>query len=112
MDELYSKLEEITRQFVACIETVSYVEVEQFVEHRGIIIEQILKLKPTDSSMGLRQKAAIARLQQFDTIIINKIIGFRDEASQQLMQLKSATVQRGGYDQEQTYESYFFDKRK
>ncbi|NBI27741.1 flagellar protein FliT [Chengkuizengella marina] len=111
MDKLISQLEELTKQTFDQLNSMNYEQLEQFVQKREKIINQIKNIKISNEHKQKYQKL-IQNITQYDKQILEKMKKLKDEASQELHKIRSGKKQKTAYQNAYTADSVFFDKKK
>ncbi|OAB41849.1 hypothetical protein [Paenibacillus antarcticus] len=111
MDKLIDQLEQLTNTIIDRLDTVSFEEVEQFVEERQEFITMI-EILLQSSTMSNHQKVRIQNLLQHDSSIVNRMQILMDEAREWLQQRNIAKAQRNVYDSAYSSESILMDRFK
>jgi len=111
MDRLITELEELTAECLEGIETISVEQLTAYVEKRSALVDSILSHFPSPAEKAEFQPR-IALLISLDSVFLDKMHHFRNEASENLAKFDAGRMQRNAYDRNDAYESFFFDKRK
>jgi len=111
MDKWIDLLEQLTNTMIDRLDTVSYEEIEQFVEERQKVIDMI-ELWVQSDTLTKQQKERIQLLLQHDSSIVNRMQILMDEAREWLQQRNMAKAQRNVYDSEYSSESVLMDRFK
>lgn len=113
MDKLITELEELTRQGLLDLSSMDYEQVDEFMDQRNLIVDEMLKMVPS-----LREKiiyrGRIKAVLSHDQAFIARMTELKDEASLQLTKLDKGRTQRNAYDMDSAYDvgSVLFDKKK
>ncbi|NDI36511.1 flagellar protein FliT [Chengkuizengella sediminis] len=111
MDKLIPQLEELTKQTFEQLNSMSYEQLEQFVQNREKIINQIKNIKITDEHKQKYQQM-IQNITKYDKQILEKMKKLKNEASQELHKIQSGKKQKTAYQNAYTADSVFFDRKK
>ncbi|MDP5275891.1 flagellar protein FliT [Chengkuizengella axinellae] len=111
MDSLIPQLESLTKQTYDQLKSITYKELEQFVNKRESIINQMKNSGITDEQKQLFQQT-IVNITRYDKEILMKMKQLKDEASQELNKIQSGRKQKSAYQNAYTADSVFFDKKK
>jgi len=112
IEQLISKLEDMTTGMVARLNFVSFEELAVFVDDRQELIDQLeveFKTSPPNESVKKRLRAIV----QSDVLIKNKIEALKNEAADWLRQKEKIKVQRNAYESVYNYsDSILMDQKK
>jgi hypothetical protein len=111
MDDLIFRLKQLTEQLVCEIDTVTYEQIDSFIEAREVVITNI-KQSESERLFTDQDKEHLTGVLAFDPIIQKRITYLKDEASQGLAKLSIARNQKVKYAPDYQPDSIFFDKKK
>ncbi|WP_336762383.1 hypothetical protein [Paenibacillus sp. USHLN196] len=106
-----SQLNELTQNFIKDLELQDSDHVEQFVEERQLLVQQLHDVLDVQVMSDL-QKEALKQVLAYDTIIEQRMSSLKNEAQEWLLQRNTAKTQRTVYESKYASESYLMDKRK
>ncbi|MDQ1911300.1 flagellar protein FliT [Paenibacillus sp. GD4] len=110
MDESIGKLEQLTAHVLSRIDTIEWEELQQFIEVRGELIDQLKgqsNFMPTEG-----QQERIQRILSCDEIILHRMRAYKAEAEKHLSKFSTAQKTMNAYNSIYTPESHFVDKKK
>jgi hypothetical protein len=106
------KLEELTLQVVEGISSLTYEQLEDFVEEREQMIEHIKAWKIPLQAIDEEYKNKIRIILQYDPLIRSRMNLLKEEAKQHMNKMDQGHILKKAYDIDYTPESVFFDKKK
>jgi hypothetical protein len=110
MDESIGKLEQLTAHVLTQIDIIEWEELQQFIEVRGELIDQLkdhLSVMPTED-----HRERILRILSCDEIIVQRMRGYKAEAEKHLSKFSTAQKTMNAYNSMYSPESHFVDKKK
>lgn len=110
MDNYITSLEELTQALLHRLDQTSYEELEQFVEQRQGLVDEIRRIAETQPYTD-DQRSRLETLLQADSSILGRMEELRDEAGQWLKNRGQAKIQRNVYETSYTPDSILMDKR-
>ncbi|WP_339267533.1 hypothetical protein [Paenibacillus sp. FSL R5-0470] len=111
MDNCILELNKITQDIINRLENCSYEELDDFVEQRQILIDQ-LEQEIRKQSIGEVQQNQILELLKADPMIIQRMQQLKNEAANWLQQREQAKAQRSAYEAAYTPDSFLMDRKK
>ncbi|MEK4363621.1 hypothetical protein MKX68_14230 [Paenibacillus sp. FSL M8-0212] len=111
IDNLLSQLSELTQSFIKDLEIQDSDHVEQFVQERELLVQQLHEVLDVEE-MSDMQKEALKKVLAYDKIIEQRMSSLKNEAQEWLLQRNTAKTQRTVYESKYASESYLMDKRK
>lgn len=111
MGTFVKELDLLTQQFLNGLQTISFEEINDFVDRREGLLNQI-KSSEYSSAELVYYKPDIERILHHDPIIINKMQELQSEASQALDKFKLGHTQKNAYNASYSLDGVYFDKKK
>lgn len=111
MDNCILELNKITQDIINRLENCSYEELNDFVEQRQIMIDQ-LEQHVRKQSIGVIQQNQLRELLKADPVILERMQQLKSEAAKWLQQREQAKAQRSAYEAAYTPDSFLMDRRK
>lgn len=110
MDELLTRLEELTQRVVFNIEQVDYEQLEQFIKERQKLVNCMSGLQ--DTELTDVQSARLVKILDYDKSISDRMSSLKEEASKWLSQRQMAKSQQGAYETKYIPDSILMDYKK
>ncbi|MDF2645158.1 MAG: hypothetical protein K0Q73_963 [Paenibacillus sp.] len=110
MDNVIERLEQLTNDVLAKLDTIEWEDLEHFVEARDELIcelNECIAAVPTEV-----QRERIRRILSHDKIIVHRMTFFKSEAEAQISKMSNAQKTRSAYNSYYSSESHFVDKKK
>lgn len=111
MDKIIASLMNLTLDQVSRIQSATYEELENFVEQRESLIQE-LQLQTWSDQQINQYREQVSQVLQYDPIIIGRMEMLKNEAIEGLEKASSARKQKSAYEVSYSAESMFFDKKK
>jgi hypothetical protein len=123
MDEVISKLELLTNQFVQSLDTNDVDAIVHFVEQRQVLIDEFTKMREQASlyasedeavQKAVNQKMAerIKHLLSYDPLINEKMSQMMGNTAQQVSKINQSRKREQAYNPAYSADSIYFDKKK
>jgi len=106
--DVVTELNNLTDQIVQDIEHITYEDLAEFADRREELVERLSLQKQylTD-----QDKERLQKLAQYDQLIMNKMIDFKQEAGEWIRKQNMITVQKSAYNSYHAADGMFFDRR-
>ncbi|MBJ9993125.1 hypothetical protein [Paenibacillus sp. S28] len=111
MDNLISSLQALTENVVARLQYTAYEELQDFVQERQQLIDELNRLKQ-HTPFSPSQVEQLQSILQADPLILNRMDQLKMEASDWLQHRGQAKMQRSAYEAAYTPDSFLMDQRK
>lgn len=131
MDEVVSKLESLTNEFVKDLETSDVDSIVRFVEERQVLIDEFAKLRdeavtlPTPAEGQTEEQATALRKQadqkiadrlkhilSYDALINDKMQHLMDQSMTKVNKINQSKKREQAYNPAYSPDSLYFDKKK
>ncbi|MGU3471494.1 hypothetical protein ACLBWT_10135 [Paenibacillus sp. D51F] len=111
MDKLIEELEELTRDCLPALNSNGYVELYDFVQKRGQLVEQLVEAAARRNPSE-EEKQRVKQLLGLDPDFQGAIQSRLDEASEWLAQRNRAKVQLNAYENPYDADAILMDKKR
>lgn len=111
MDNCILELNKITQDIINRLDNCSYEELNDFVEQRQNLIDQ-LEQQVRKQSIGVIEQHQLRELLEADPMIIARMQQLKSEAAKWLQQREHTKTQRNAYDTAYTPDSFLMDRKK
>lgn len=108
MSNQLEQLFETTKQLAEQIEEAEEEQLLNLINNRDVVLSNL----QSQAKVTEKDKQILKEICSFDPIILAKMNGLKDEASQGLDKIKRSRIQKDVYEQSYSAESYFIDKKK
>ncbi|HZG87407.1 flagellar protein FliT [Paenibacillus sp.] len=111
-EELVSRLEQMTASLLQGLDEASYERLSEFVDERGIIVDELSRIAMEDSER-LALQSRIRNVLQCDEVISSRMKEYMEEAARERQKLAVQKTTVGAYENFGNGDnSVFFDRKK